>query len=270
MLATAFPSPARAQPTDPAAESAESSARQRLPREPAAGLSLAPAELYRVEPRRTEQPPRLDGRLDEEAWRSAAVIDTFVQQEPSEGDPATEATVVRLLYDARALYIGVEAFDSRPEAVIATEMRRDSPRLLDEDNFQIILDTFHDRRSGYMFVISPLGAKLEQQVAEEGEGGFPRQQQPEHQRELGRRLGRPWPAARPRAGSRRSPSRWSPCASPPPSSQIWGANFMRNIRRKNEQIFWAPISKEYTLTRVSQAGTLTGITVRSTGAWTCG
>ena len=86
--------------------------------------------------------------------------------------PRPRATVVRLLYDARALYIGVEAFDSRPEAVIATEMRRDSPRLLDEDNFQIILDTFRDRRSGYMFVTSPLGAKLEQQVAEEGEGGF--------------------------------------------------------------------------------------------------
>ena len=51
-------------------------------------------------------------------------------------------------------------------------MRRDSPRLLDEDNFQVILDTFHDRRAGYMFVTSPRGAKLEQQVAEEGEGGF--------------------------------------------------------------------------------------------------
>ena len=53
-------------------------------------------------------------------------------------------------------------------------MRRDSQRLLDEDNFQIILDTFHDSRSGYMFVTSPLGAKLEQQIAEEGEGGFGR------------------------------------------------------------------------------------------------
>ncbi|MCY3843918.1 MAG: hypothetical protein OXH69_10300, partial [Acidobacteria bacterium] len=137
VLVTALASPARAQPADPAAESAESPEAQRLPREPAAGLSLAPAELYRVTPRRTEQAPRIDGRLDEEAWRSAAIVDAFVQQEPSEGEPATEPTVVRLLYDARALYIGVEAFDSRPEAVIATEMRRDSPRLFDEDNFQI-------------------------------------------------------------------------------------------------------------------------------------
>ena len=101
----------------------------------------------------------------------AAVIDNFVQQEPSEGDPATERTVVRLLYDSSTLYIGVHAYDTNPDAVIATEMRRDSPPILDEDNFQIILDTFRDSRSGYMFVTSPLGAKLEQQIAEEGGGG---------------------------------------------------------------------------------------------------
>ena len=49
-------------------------------------------------------------------------------------------------------------------------MRRDSDRLLDEDNFQLILDTFNDSRNGYMFVTTPLGAKLEQQISEEGEG----------------------------------------------------------------------------------------------------
>ena len=49
-------------------------------------------------------------------------------------------------------------------------MRRDSDRLLDEDNFQVILDTFNDSRNGYMFVTTPLGAKLEQQISEEGEG----------------------------------------------------------------------------------------------------
>ena len=258
VLVTALASPARAQPADPAAESAESPEAQRLPREPAAGLSLAPAELYRVTPRRTEQAPRIDGRLDEEAWRSAAIVDAFVQQEPSEGEPATEPTVVRLLYDARALYIGVEAFDSRPEAVIATEMRRDSPRLFDEDNFQIILDTFRDRRSGYMFVTSPLGAKLEQQVAEEGEGGFRGSNSPN----VNVNWDGVWDVR-----ARRTAEGWVaeiaiPMVTlrfPDAERQVWGVNFMRNIRRKNEQVFWAPISKEYTLTRVSLAGTMTGI-----------
>ena len=133
---------------------------------------MPPSEYYRVAPVRVENGPQIDGRLDEEVWLQAAVIDEFVQQEPAEGEPATERTVVRLLYDAEALYLGVEAYDSEPDGVIATEMRRDSLRLLDEDNFQVILDTFQDRRSGYMFVTSPLGAKLEQQVAEEGEGGW--------------------------------------------------------------------------------------------------
>ena len=220
--------------------------------------ALPPSELYRVEPPRAAQAPAIDGRLDEAVWRTAAVIDAFIQQEPAEGAPATERTTVRLLYDARALYVGVEAFDSQPGGVIATEMRRDSPRLFDEDNFQIILDTFHDRRSGYMFVISPLGAKLEQQVAEEGEGGFRGSNSPN----VNVNWDGVWNAV-----ARRTDEGWIaeiaiPMVTlrfPAADTQVWGANFMRNIRRKNEQIFWAPISKEYSLTRVSQAGALTGI-----------
>src|SRR4029079_2018126 len=79
-------------------------------------------------------------------------------------------TEVRVLYDGKTLHIGVHAFDVQPSAIVATEMRRDSDRLLDEDNFQVILDTFNDSRNGYMFVTTPLGAKLEQQISEEGEG----------------------------------------------------------------------------------------------------
>ena len=223
------------------------------------GGELQPGERYQVAPRRVEEGPTIDGNLDEEVWLLAAMIDEFTQQEPSEGDPATERTVVRLLYDARALYIGVEAHDSEPDGVIATEMRRDSPRLLDEDNFQVILDTFHDRRSGYMFVTSPLGAKLEQQVAEEGEGGF---RSSSNTSNINVNWDGVWDVV-----SRRTSDGWVaeiaiPMVTlrfPKAEGQVWGVNFMRNIRRKNEQVFWAPISKEYTLTRVSLAGTMTGI-----------
>ena len=220
---------------------------------------LPPAGRLRVAPRRIAQPPVVDGRLDEEAWLSAAVVDDFVQQEPAEGEPATERTVVRLLYDAQALYIGVEAYDSAPGAVIATEMRRDSLRLLDEDNFQVIFDTFQDRRSGYMFVTSPLGAKLEQQVSEEGEGGW----RGTNTSNINLNWDGVWDVV-----AHRTPEGWTaeiaiPMITlrfPEAEEQVWGVNFMRNIRRKNEQVFWAPISKEYTLTRVSLAGTMTGIT----------
>ena len=145
----------------------------------------------------------------------------------------------------RALYIGVEAFDSAPGDVIATEMRRDSDRLFDEDNFQIILDTFHDSRSGYMFVTNPLGGKLEQQVAEEGEGGFGRNSP---------NINVDWDGVW-HVAARRTSDGWAaeiaiPMVTlrfPEVERQVWGVNFMRNIRRKNEQVFWAPIPKAYSL-----------------------
>ena len=161
------------------------------------------------------------------------------------------------MHDDRALYIGVEAYDSRPGGVIATEMRRDSGQLLNEDNFQIILDTFNDSRSGYMFVTSPLGAKLEQQVAEEGDGGF---------RGNSSNINLDWDGVWD-VSARRTDQGWVaeiaiPMVTlrfPEADRQVWGVNFMRNIRRKNEQVFWAPIEKGYGLTRVSQAGTMTGL-----------
>ena len=219
------------------------------------------SERYNIEPTRTPQPPRLDGVLNEEEWLTAAVIDQFIQQEPSEGDPATERTVVRLLYDERALYLGVEAYDSIPNRVIATEMRRDSRQLFDEDNFQLILDTFDDSRSGYMFVTSPLGAKLEQQIAEEGEGGYRRSSS-----SINSNINLDWDGVWD-VSAQRTDQGWIaeiaiPMVTmrfPDADRQVWGVNFMRNIRRKNEQVFWAPIPKGYDLTRVSLAGTMTGL-----------
>ena len=225
--------------------------------------ALPPAERFRVQPTRVEDGPLLDGILAEEAWLTAAVIDSFVQQEPAEGEPATERTVVRLMYDEGSIYIGLEAYDSQSGGVIATEMRRDSARMLDEDNFQIIFDTFQDSRSGYMFVTNPLGAKLEQQIAEEGEGG---------RRGISSNINRDWDGVW-HVVSRQTEDGWVaeiaiPMVTlrfPQAESQRWGFNLMRNIRRKNEQVFWAPVPKAYTLTRVSLAGTLTGLSQVSRG-----
>ena len=222
-----------------------------------AGIALPSSERYNIEPTRIENGPDLDGALDEDVWLTAAVIDDFVQQEPSEGEPATERTIVRFMYDEQSLYIGVEAYDSQAGGVIATEMRRDSARMLDEDNFQIILDTFRDSRSGYMFVTNPLGAKLEQQVAQEGEGG-----RWGHSSNINRDWDGVWHVA-----SRQTDEGWVseiaiPLVTlrfPGAESQVWGINVMRNIRRKNEQVFWAPIPRGYSLTRVSLAGTLSGL-----------
>jgi hypothetical protein len=215
-------------------------------------------EQYHVEARHASRAPAIDGVLDEPIWGDAAMLDTFTQQEPNDGAPASERTEVRLLYDAEHLYIGVRAFDSSPDGIIATEMRRDSPRLLDEDNFQIILDTFRDSRSGYMFVTNPLGAKLEQQVFEEGGGNL---------RGAASNINRDWNGVWD-AAAQRIADGWTAeivipmvtVRSPEVDVQTWGVNFMRNIRRKNEQVYWSPIPKPYTVTRVSLAGTISGMT----------
>ncbi len=219
---------------------------------------LAGREQYRIQAIRSGQAPEIDGILSDEAWRNAAVIDSFTQQEPANGQPATERTEVRVLYDAGKLYIAMRAFDDTPAAIASTEMRRDSPRLLDEDNFQVILDTFRDSRSGYMFVTSPLGAKLEQQVFEEGGGNA---------RGASSNINRDWNGVWD-ASARRTSDGWTAeiaipmvtLRSPDVEVQTWGINFMRNIRHKNEQVYWAPIPKPYGLTQVSLAGIITGMT----------
>ena len=201
-------------------------------------------EQYHVEARHASRAPAIDGVLDEPIWGDAAMLDNFTQQEPNDGAPASERTEVRLLYDAEHLYIGVRAFDSSPDGIIATEMRRDSPRLLDEDNFQVILDTFRDSRSGYMFVTNPLGAKLEQQVFEEGGGNV---------RGAASNINRDWNGVWD-AAAQRVADGWTAeivipmvtVRSPEVDVQTWGVNFMRNIRRKNEQVYWSPIPKPYT------------------------
>ncbi len=211
-------------------------------------------EIYQVRAVRVDQGPDIDGSLDDGVWARAALIDQFVQQEPDEGAPATERTEVRLLYDGSNLYLGVRAVDSDPDGIVATEMRRDSPRILDEDNFQIILDTFNDSRSAFMFVTTPLGAKLEQQIFEEGEG---------RTFGLSANINRDWNGVW-HVATGRTADGWTaeiaiPMVTlrfPDTSRQDWGLNFMRNIRRKNEQAFWAQIPKAYTLTRVSLAGSL--------------
>ena len=227
-------------------------------------------QLYQVPAVRVDEGPVLDGVLDDPVWRQAALIDQFIQQEPNEGAPATERTEVLILYDAENLYIGVRAYDSEPDGIISTEMRRDSNRILDEDSFQIILDTFNDSRSGYMFVTSPFGAKLEQQVADESQSG--RGSFGFGGSSAGAGVNRDWDGVWDVAVGRME-NGWTaeiaiPMVTvrfPDTPRQNWGINFMRNIRRKNEQVFWAPIPKAYGLTRISLAGSLTGLEALNRG-----
>ncbi len=113
--------------------------------------------------------PKLDGILDEPLWKDAPLFDKFLQQVPDEGKPATERTEVRIVYTRDKLYFGVTVFYSEPHKMIANELRYDQARMYaQDDTFSIMLDTFHDHRNGYLFLINALGTRNEWACTEEG------------------------------------------------------------------------------------------------------
>ena len=103
--------------------------------------------------------PRLDGRLNEPAWRAAPAITGFRQREPDEGAPAPEATEVRLLYDDDALYVGARMFSRDPKSIVAIVTRRDNETAA--ETFYVSVDTYHDRRTAYSFGVTPAGVRLD-------------------------------------------------------------------------------------------------------------
>ena len=101
----------------------------------------------------------LDGSVDEEAWGEAIPVTALRQQEPVEGQPASEETEIRVAFDEDDLYIAVIAYDD-PTGIIARQKDRDAS-LFSDDRFQVILDTFLDGRTGYRFEINPAGAMVD-------------------------------------------------------------------------------------------------------------
>ncbi|HEX6645279.1 MAG TPA: hypothetical protein VF037_11390, partial [Gemmatimonadales bacterium] len=123
------------------ADTARQIATRQTPR-PSTG---APADDDRVTAARTGAGVALDGRLDEPVWRSAAPVTGFTQKDPNEGQPATQRTEVRVLYDEGAIYIGAELFDTAPDSIVAQLARRD--RFITADRFFVFLDPYNDGRT---------------------------------------------------------------------------------------------------------------------------
>ncbi|HEY7728782.1 MAG TPA: DUF5916 domain-containing protein, partial [Candidatus Eisenbacteria bacterium] len=98
---------------------------------------------------------RIDGRLDEPAWRGAPPVTRFTQRDPREGERASEPTEVRILIGDDALDIGARLYDHEPERIRARLVRRDDD--LDSDYFAVFLDSYHDRLTSWVFRVNPLG-----------------------------------------------------------------------------------------------------------------
>ena len=109
------------------------------------------------------EPPTLDGRVDTPAWLAADSITDLRQRDPDEGAPATERTVIRVLRDQVALYVGVRAYDRDPRLIRSSQLRRDAD-LSSDDNVTILIDSFHDHRSAFLFQTNPNGAMADAQL----------------------------------------------------------------------------------------------------------
>ena len=220
-------------------------------------------------------PPVIDGRLTDSAWLEATPVTGFVQRELHEGAPVTERTEVRIVTDGQALYVGAWLYDGDPAGIVAGEQVRDGD-IAKSDYFGILLDTFHDRQNGFVFTTTPAGIEYDALVVNEGEGGGI--QLPGQARAMAGSLGGfnlNWDGTWTVATSVDSRGWYAEFRIPfttlrhgAGERQTWGLNLVRSIRRKNEEAFWSFIPRQFSLMKVSRAGTLEGVQVPSRRVWT--
>ena len=207
---------------------------------------------------RVDHPPILDGTLSDPLWQQAPPITDFRQREPYEGQPATERTEVRVLYSRNEVYFGIVCHDSVASGPVATQLRRDVSQELD-DYFEIVIDSRRDRRNAYVFQINPLGTQRDALITDEQAGET--------------QDGDPgWDGVW-TSQARRAQDGWTATVAIPFSTLnfmrsrdvVWGVNFKRFIRRKNEEDLWSGWHRTYGVAKISQAGELHGITEIGSG-----
>ena len=196
----------------------------------------------------TKEEITIDGILNENSWKTADVITDFTQRELNEGEKPTERTEVRLLYNDDNLYVGVWCYDNKPDKIIARGLERDFSYWLD-DNFEIILDTYLDKRNGYLFVTNPNGARYDALVTDEGNG-----------------INTNWNGIWDVRSTITNEGWFAEIIIPfttlkfyDSENQVWGVNVERNIRRKREQVLWQAWLRNYEIEKLSQAGELNGL-----------
>jgi hypothetical protein len=109
--------------------------------------------------------PVINGILDEEVWNSGDWVDDFTQNQPYNGRPASQRTEFKILFDDNNLYVAFKAFDTSPDSIVNRLTRRDQT---DGDLVGIILDSYHDLRTGFLFSVSSAGVKFDQLFSEDG------------------------------------------------------------------------------------------------------
>lgn len=196
---------------------------------------------------------RVDGRLDEPAWSGADSIPALTQVEPNTGAAPVYRTVVKVVTTSDALVIGVRASDGEPSRIVSFARERDAS-LESEDHIKIVLDTYLDGRSGYVFAVNPNGARYDALVSNQGD-------------DENSNWDTVW-----EAGASRDSTGWSVEIMVPFQSILfrrgltrWGFNVERRIQRLQEMDRWAGAMRDFQLTQTSRAGLLTDLPALDVG-----
>ena len=247
--ATATPPPQAnglAQPT-PAASPAPASTTKNAP------AAAAPKGAFVVPPEKSnpvvvpkfDKPPVIDGKLDDEVWKKAAVLKDFYQIQPGDNTPPSRATEVLIGFDPKFLYIAFKCTDE-PDKVRATVAKRDN--IFNDDYVGFFLDTFNDKRKAFEVFFNPLGIQGDGMITEGRGEDFSVDLLMEskgivHETGFNVEVAIPFKSLRFEAGK----------------GKLWGAHFFRRIKRfENELDSWMPFSRSID-SNLSQEGHLTGL-----------
>ena len=200
---------------------------------------------------RLNAPLTIDGKLEEEVYRGVPGVSGFIQAEPRPGELATEKTEVWVLFDDHSIYVAARCWDSHPERMVMNEMRRDNTGIFGTETLTVIFDTFYDRRNAFFFYTNPLGALSDSVITDE--------------RHINRDWNTVWTSRASRFENGWMVEMAFPFKSlryPEGGSQIWGINFRRVVRWKNELSYLSPVPPALGamgISKVSSAGTLVGL-----------
>lgn len=176
-------------------------------------------------------PPTINGILDDEAWQAGTWAGGFTQNQPYSGKPETQRTEFKIVFDENNLYVAIKSYDSAPDSIVNRLTRRDEA---DGDLVGIIIDSFHDLRTGFLFGVSSSGVKYDQMFTNDGGNGDSSWDPNWWVKTSVNKEG--WVA------EMKIP--FSQVRFEKSSGDVWGLDVARILYRKNEQTFWQHIPRD--------------------------
>ena len=179
---------------------------------------------------RVTEAPVINGILDDDTWNAGEWIDDFTQHQPYNGQPATQRTEFKILFDEDNLYVAIKAFDTYPDSIVNRLTRRDQA---DGDLVAILLDSYRDLRTAFVFGVSSAGVKYDMMFTEDGqnqdESWDPNWWVKTSINDEGWIAEMKIPLSQVRFDR---------------SSDVWGLQFARQLYRRNEMDFWQHIPRD--------------------------